>query len=280
MELFKNRTLWIATRHGKEKVIGPILEKELGVFWKLADRVDTDLLGTFSGEIPRLQSPLLAAQAKCEQALQVHGGDLALASEGSFGPHPSIPFLPADEELLLLVDTRNNLKIAVFEISTQTNFAAKTVSSFQELLDFAERSRFPSHALIIRKSEDDFSEMQKGIKDENELRQAFHALIKERSSVYVETDMRAMNNPSRLLVIESAAQKLVEKIKTACPSCQTPGFSVVEAIPGLPCEYCGSPTRSTLKYLHKCERCGFQKLESFPHKKTREDPRFCDFCNP
>lgn len=34
--------------------------------------------------------------------------DIGLASEGSFGPHPLIPFLPWNVEIVLLVDNREN----------------------------------------------------------------------------------------------------------------------------------------------------------------------------
>lgn len=50
-QLFGGRSLVIATRHQKEKVIAPLLEDALGVkCFTIAD-LNTDLLGTFSGEV-------------------------------------------------------------------------------------------------------------------------------------------------------------------------------------------------------------------------------------
>jgi hypothetical protein len=49
--LFKNRRLLIATKHEKEKVIA-LLEKN-GVICFVNENFDTDLLGTFTGEIER-----------------------------------------------------------------------------------------------------------------------------------------------------------------------------------------------------------------------------------
>jgi hypothetical protein len=50
-QLFKGRNLVIATLHGKEKVIAPLLEHALGVKIIVPEKFDTDQYGTFSGEI-------------------------------------------------------------------------------------------------------------------------------------------------------------------------------------------------------------------------------------
>jgi glycosyltransferase involved in cell wall biosynthesis len=44
------------------------------------------------------------------------------------------------------------------------------------------------------------------------LKESFKTLLENSNSVYAETDMRAMYNPSRLQVIETATKKLIEKI--------------------------------------------------------------------
>ena len=56
--MFSGRKLLIATKHQKEKAIAPILEKELGVIAILASNLDTDVLGTFTGEIERKEDPI------------------------------------------------------------------------------------------------------------------------------------------------------------------------------------------------------------------------------
>ena len=57
--MFNERKLLIATKHGKEKVIAPIIEKALSVSCHTANNFDTDLLGTFTGEVERTQDPLV-----------------------------------------------------------------------------------------------------------------------------------------------------------------------------------------------------------------------------
>jgi len=92
--------------------------------------------------------------------------------------------------------------------------------------------------------------------------------------------MRAMYNPTRMQMIEKAAQKLVQKIKILCPQCSTPGFGVTDAVPGLPCNLCGLPTQSTLAYSYECKKCGYRKEEKYPKGKTAEELMFYDYCNP
>ena len=111
--MFKGRKLIIATKHGKEKVIAPFLEQGLGVKCFVAIDLDTDKLGTFTGEVERNDDPLTTARNKCYMAMDLTNCDLAIASEGSFGPHPTIFFIPADDEILIFVDKINGVEIIV-----------------------------------------------------------------------------------------------------------------------------------------------------------------------
>lgn len=278
--MFENRKLIIATKHRKESVIAPILERELGVRCFVDETFDTDLLGTFTGEVERQLDPISTAREKCLQAMKINDCELGIASEGSFGPHPSLFFVSADDEFLIFIDKKNNLEIIARELSTETNFNGKELKSENELLDFAQSIGFPAHGLILRQSKNDISEIHKGITDPEILKTTFENLRSNHHAVYVETDMRAMYNPTRMEVIKKAAEKLVEKIKSACPVCQMPGFVIAQAKKGLECSLCGSPTNSTLSYLYQCQHCNFTKEEMYPNKKTAEDPMYCDYCNP
>ncbi|WP_404325454.1 hypothetical protein [Aerophototrophica crusticola] len=50
------RTVALGTRHGKERAFAPPLLRRLGLSVTLAD-IDTDQLGTFSGEVERQGTP-------------------------------------------------------------------------------------------------------------------------------------------------------------------------------------------------------------------------------
>ncbi|MRX46215.1 DUF6671 family protein [Pedobacter puniceum] len=278
--MFNGRKLIIATKHHKEKLIAPILEKALGLTCFVDETFDTDTLGTFTGEVERTLDPIATAREKCLQAMRKNNCDLGLASEGSFGPHPSLFFVQADDEFLIFIDHKHGIEIIARELSTATNFNAKSIANEEELLAFAAEIGFPEHALILRPSKDNFTAIHKGINDAETLKKVFHQLNKEYQSVYAETDMRAMYNPTRMGVIEKATYKLLEKIQSHCPQCQMPGFTVTAAKPGLKCSLCGLPTKSTLSYVYSCQHCHFSKEEIYPNQKQTEDPTYCDYCNP
>lgn len=276
--MYKDRKLCIATMHKKEEVIAPVLEKELGAICLTCAELNTDLLGTFSGEIERLGTPLETARQKCLTAMQFSGLDLAVSSEGSFGPHPAIGFVPCDEELLLFYDQLNNLEIFVREISLKTNFAGEELTDLSALKKFAVRSLFPSHALIVKDMSGNV--IEKGITDWQALERSFYKAKAVSQQVKIETDMRAHFNPTRMAVIRACAEKLAAAVKSGCPACNLPGFTVSEAEPGLPCKLCHLPTRSTLKHISVCKGCGYKQETIYPHLKKFEDPAHCDFCNP
>jgi len=278
--MFQGRKLLVATKHKKEEVIAPILEKEFGVQCYTSNSFDTDLLGTFSGEVPRKEDALTTLRAKCFLSLDTTNCDLVVASEGSFGSHPVIFFAQANEEIIMLMDTKNDLEIVVKEISTETNFNASEVKNETELMEFANKVKFPSHGLILRPSENDFTKIIKGITDEVRLKNSFNEIINEFGKTYVETDMRALYNPTRMKLIEKATLKLTEAMHSKCPVCNAPGFVITDSISGLPCDWCKSPTRSILSHISKCKKCNYTAKQLYPNKKLTEDPMYCDFCNP
>ena len=278
--LFQDRQLVIATKHRKEDVIASLMERELGMKCFVPADFDTDVLGTFTGEIEREGNPVKTLRLKCLMAMEKYNCDLGIASEGSFGPHPTIFFANADDELMILIDKKNNLEIIARELSTETNFNGSVISSEKQLSEFAFQACFPSHALILRNEKDSQKQIYKGITDRKTLWEAYHSLQQTFGSTYAETDMRANYNPTLMKVIEKATQKLVIKINSQCPSCQTPGFDVKKITSGLPCDYCGSPTPATLRYTYVCAKCSHAMEELYPHGKKTEDPMYCPICNP
>ena len=278
--MFAGNKALIVSKHGKEKVIAPLFQQSLGITCIVSENFDTDLLGTFTGEVERASDSLTTAVQKVSLGLEVYNHDLGIANEGSFGPHPNIPFIPCDEEIMIFMDRKHNLQITERILSVETNFNAAQIQHEDDLIQFATGAMFPSHALIIREKKDDKHGIIKGIANWEYLLQSFHQMKKNHGMAYIETDMRAMYNPTRMTVIEKLTQRLINKINSQCPSCHTPGFGVSEVKSGLPCEQCGSPTRSILINVLHCEKCSFQKEKMYPHHKTTEEAMYCDVCNP
>ena len=280
MNLFYKRKLVVATRHMKERVIAPVLEFELGVHCIKAHDLNTDVFGTFTGEVERTDDPLSTLRKKCLTAMELAGTDLAVATEGSFGQHPYGLFSVAGDELMMLMDAKHQIELVVRECSTETNFSGKEIHSENELLLFAQKALFPSHALILRKDRNSHEDIFKGINQAHQLLETYSLLSKKYESVFVETDMRAMNNPTRMRKIGELTRKLVADIRKACPQCNMPGFVITEKEPGLECENCMQATRTTKKHIYICKHCSYRYEESDPLKKGKEEPTYCDYCNP
>ncbi|YAF96689.1 MAG: DUF6671 family protein [Nodularia sp. CChRGM 3473] len=282
--LFTNRIAVLATMHQKEKVIAPILETELGIKIIVPQDFNTDTFGTFTREIKRPGNQIVAARLKAKKALELTSETLALASEGSFAPHPSIPFISSNREIVMLVDKKHNLEIIGEEFSLETNHNHIVVESVAQAFQFANKIGFPAHGLVVMFSESPQCSQQviKGIITAEKLVEAVNFVLENSPTgkAHLETDMRAMYNPTRMNNIAKATQDLVRKIKSLCPKCSTPGFEIRQRIPGLPCAICYMPTSLTLTVIYQCQKCGFSQEKPFPHDSKYADPAQCMYCNP
>ncbi len=280
LDLFKDRQVWVATMHGKEEVIGPQVERELGAIWTVPKNFDTDQFGSFSGEVQRKGNAFDAAKEKCEQVLRLHGGDLAISSEGSFGPDPVSGLGSMNDEVVYLLDKKNKREFFGRFLSSDTNLSGKQIESDSQLEDFIKKVGFPQHALIVRRFKDDPDEIIKGVRDPQLLVHLYRIFKKNFGQFYVETDMRAMHNPKRMANIKMATQNLIQKLNQLCPSCASPGFQVVNREQGLPCRMCGTPTAMTLSHKHNCDVCGHEHTEMYPYQEKYASPQYCNQCNP
>ncbi len=281
---FANRVAVIATMHRKEDVITPLIESALGIKTVVPTNFNTDHFGTFTRETERPADQLTTARLKAEAALRLTGETLAIASEGSFGPHPQIPFVACNRELVLLCDYEHQIEVVGEALSTDTNYQSRVVDSPQSALAFARSVGFPEHGVVVMHAagKNPKNAFAKGITTEADLSQAVTAVL-ERSpeqKAHVETDMRALYNPTRMAVIAQATQNLIETLQQRCPNCDYPGFSIVQRRPGLPCSLCKAPTLLTLSVLYRCQHCQFQRDKLFPDSLQTADPGRCLYCNP
>ncbi len=278
--LFKDRSLLIATKHKKESIMAPLLEETLGVRCFTDSNLDTDSLGTFTGEIERKDDPLTTVRNKCLMASESTNFDLIVASEGSFFPHPLFPYAYTNVEILCFMDLKNNLEIIATERSNETNFNGQAIKSVKELYAFCQNVGFPSHGLILRKSKNDIMGIVKGVNKQEELMSYYNYFMNTYGEVFIETDMRAMHNPTRLKVIKLATEVLIKKINSCCPACYTPGYDVTDSLRGLPCEICSYPTNGIKSLVYTCQKCSYTESVDYPNGKKTADAMFCDICNP
>ena len=75
----------MATKHDKGKLVAQPFKDILDMTVQEV-LVDTDVLGTFAGEIERVGTPQETTVKKAQLGIEATGNPYALASEGSVGP--------------------------------------------------------------------------------------------------------------------------------------------------------------------------------------------------
>lgn len=273
----------LATMHGKERVIRPLLEGRLGLQVVLPNGFDTDRFGTFSREIERTGSQLDTARAKIEAAFEHdRQATVAIASEGSFGPHPQIFFAPVGREIVVMRDRESGLELIGHHADLSTNFAHEAVETVGTATAFAERIGFPRQGLIVigmsegKPAPDRY--LRKDARTLAALAEGVEEALALCGAAHLETDMRAHRNPTRMRAIKRATIDLVRIYRSPCPQCARPGFAVTEHIAGLPCAWCGGPTLALRAEVSVCGGCGL-RLER-PVEAAAADPGQCPSCNP
>ena len=279
-DYFRRKVLHMVSRHQKQQYIEPVLASRLGFICKTVSEVDTDLLGTFSGEVARTLSPVACAREKCKRAREYVNDGYLLASEGSFGPHPTLGWVTAGEEWLLLYDIEEDAELIVRDITLDTCFLGKAIANEQQCLDFLQKVGFPNQRVIVKSSQEQPEIIFKNGSTPEEIVKIMHNMLNEKGNCYIETDMRAMFNPTRQRHLNKLAGLLADKLNSICPDCGWYGFSVTSVERGLPCSWCGTPTNSVSNEIYTCKRCNCNQNKKFPKGIQQEDPQYCNQCNP
>jgi hypothetical protein len=271
------RAVVIATMHGKEQVIEPALAG-LGLHFLSAPSIDTDRFGTFTRDIGRAGSQRDALLAKAQAGLDLSpDADFALASEGAFGPHPQIPFVPSGFEMVALLEGKTGKAVIGRHLSTATNFMQVEARSWAEVQTFAEAIGFPGHAIVVMESKDG-PVLAKGLTSEVELKSICHPYFKARGPIWLEADMRAHLNPTRMEAVAAAAADLVHRLQARCPACSYPDWTP-QVRDGRPCAWCDGPTVEAWIEEHLCEACG-HRAEQCIEPERKGAPAHCHYCNP
>ena len=280
---YRGRRAALATKHDKLSLVGPALALHTGLE-VVHVAVDTDVLGTFTGEVPRVGSPWETAVAKARLAMAHSGLSIGIASEGTFGPLEGAPFVQADRELVVLVDDEFGIEVGEVEVGIGLPTLTVDVSVGADGLSLdlipLERAGFPEHGLIVRPV-GSLALVVKGIHSLPELERAIARCAEEgcTATVRVESDLRANHHPSRREVIARAAERLALRLASCCPSCGAPGWGVGRRDAGAPCAECGMPTRVVRCEHWVCAACDHEE-QRLTIESAGADPAHCPRCNP
>lgn len=275
---YAGRQVGLATKHGKLDLFAPHFRERLGLN-VVEVGIDTDLLGTFSGEVPRSGTPLETVKEKARRGMVASGLSLGLASEGSIGPADGLPFAIVDIEVAAFLDADTGIEVV--EVASEFGLPMIRVDITAGEIDSLalDRAGFPEHGLIVRPVGG--GPIHKGIHDLGELRNAVDesAVLSPEGRVWVETDFRAHHHPRRRAVIERAAIRLADRLQARCPGCQSPGWGVVDRRVGAPCELCSAPTHIDRSEILGCVRCDVTDERELATARG-VDPQWCQWCNP
>ena len=275
---YTDKCVLLASKHQKEQAIAPIFRQTLGCHL-CVEEIDTDRFGTFTGEIPRSLTAYETCILKATYAANEKKFALSMASEGSFGPHPSNPFMPHAHEIMVFVDLEKKWEISEQLLTPNTNYSMLTIHKDTLLAPFLKSALFPSHALTLQ-SADKLEVIAKGINDHHQLQASLTDGFKKYNELFIATDMRAMMNPTRMQTLAELAEKLAIRIKRCCPDCGVPGFGFKSISGHLPCSLCGNDTNMYRYEEWGCIQCDYQEQRSRKDQFIVADPTHCDYCNP
>ena len=276
--LYASRPVAIATRHGKAEVLADVLA--LSGLFLVPVAVDTDALGTFTGEVPRALDLFATATAKSRLGAGVSGLALNIASEGSFGVDPATGMIRVQREVVALVDTETGLVVHGRAARPAPWVRSWEIDADDDVTALVADLDLRSHRLTVRPATEitDAALVTKEIADLDTLRRAVGRASTADGGVVVETDLRAHVCPDRHPVMREAAADLLVRLATRCPLCTSPGFGPEEDVPGLPCGACGTPTDDVAAVVHRCPACEFtQRVDALV---PTAEPAVCPSCNP
>jgi hypothetical protein len=266
---YTNLRLGLATMHGKERAIAPPFRRVIGAEVVVAPNLDTDELGTFSGEVPRPDALVETALLKAEMVFRGADVDCALASEGSYGPIGRVPLNPGGVEILAFIDRKRGIRLIETLTTHRTNWRLQRFEAGDpERLLALKGMGFPEFGVFVG-CNSDMSHPVKGLATVDEVIAAMdrEARRSEDGLAVLYSDMRAHRNPTRMKVLRALSWKLARRLATLCPSCEAPGFGHIDSRRGLPCEGCGQPTHWIDFEIDGCVACGH--AASRPRKDGR-----------
>jgi len=275
---YAGRAAVLATKHGKQAAIAPVFRELLSMEIVTAD-VDTDAFGTFAGEIPRLDTPLKTAIAKARAGIEESGVPLGLASEGTIGPDPLVPFVSTDFEIIAFIDTERDIVISEWVRATNVVAFRTEMHPNDDPGALLKRADFPNHGLMVRSTDGPNELIIKGLTNESALAQALEHCWNLTGTAIVKSDFRAHHSPSRMAAIAECATLLAQRIAALCPDCASPGWGRIEPARGLPCSVCGTLVESAVRAdRFGCPACPAERETPRTHQHV--EPQWCLLCNP
>jgi hypothetical protein len=256
---YAGKTVGLATIHAKERAIAAPFMRVLGARIEVALGVDTDTLGTFSGEIARPASQVEVTDMKARMTFAAMDVDCSIASEGSYGPIFKVPLKPGGVEILTFVDRKLGTRITETLSTHRTNWRMLYFRAGEDerLKRELKALGFPAFGIFSMQN-DNWMTVDKNLETVEQVISTVNrqAAASSDGLCLVIPDMRAHKNLLRMKVIRATAWKLAKRLAVLCPKCEAPGFGHIHSRRGLPCESCKQPTHWIEHEIDGCSACG------------------------
>ena len=270
-------TAALTTKHKKSDYISQPL-REIGISLSTFE-YDTDKFGTFSGEIERIGSPAEVIRKKARVGMAETKLPFGIASEGSFGPDPIVPFFNSNVEFLIWIDDLRGIEIIESFRTLEIQAHREEIETLEKLKLAIPNFDFPKYSLIVKGKSKLNSLIFKGLSDFPSLETSVKRILDQGDIAIVENDLRAHLNPKRQKAITEVAIKLSKRIMSTCKKCGTPGWGAVGQITGLTCEICDFfNSQYPSGEINGCLKCDYQEEKLF--RKQKLTAAECLFCNP
>jgi hypothetical protein len=278
---YAGQRIGLASMHAKEQALAPPFRRVLDAEIVVAPQLDTDELGTFSGDVPRPDALVETCALKAELAFRSLDVDCAVANEGSYGPIDIVPLNPGGVEIMAFLDRRRGIRIIETLTTHRTNWRMLRFAAGDPNIARAVKAiGFPRYGVFVNST--DLSQPVKGLSTVDEVVSAVNREASRSSDgmALLFSDMRADRNPTRMRVLRALAFKLAKRLERLCPQCHAPGFGSIGNRRGLPCECCGAPTHWVHHEIDGCSVCGH--AEARPRKDGRRTAAklSCASCSP
>ena len=266
---YARERIGLATIHAKERAVAPPFRRLMGAEIVVAPNLDTDALGTFSGEIPRPDALVETSLLKAELVFRAMDVDCGIASEGSYGPIDRLPLNAGGLEIMAFVDRKRGIRLVETLVTHRTNWRLLRFKAGDPRIAAAVTALgFPDYGVFVLRS--DWSHPIKGLTRLDDVVSAMRQQADSSPdgvSVLI-SDMRAHRNPTRMKVLRALSWKLAKRLAVLCPKCKAPGFGHIDSRRGLPCEDCGTATHWIDFEIDGCAACGHAM--SRPRKDGRK----------
>jgi len=211
---YAGAVIGLATMHDKGRAVAPPFRRLLGARVLEVTGLDTDQLGTFSGDIARPASPVEVTDLKARMTFEAMDVDCAIASEGSYAPIDRVPLNAAGVEIMTFVDRKRGVVVTETLTTQRTNWRMQRFAAGDPRVeDAATALGLPRCGAIVMRN-DDWSHPVKNLSTAAEVRAAIESEAPQSRDglAVLIPDMRAHRNPWRMMAIRALAWRLARRL--------------------------------------------------------------------